>query len=788
MIKILLFGIALVILLVMIVPGMAFAGHDQRGKAAYVFDCSGYGGGEFGHWRDFRQWVRDNNGSYHPCGYNWINQCFENHGTDTNFRVDACTDSGRYIHHGGGTDLGRGEPKGWGTITLQFVQILQGIPDLAPQYNTKLIFRGYSFGGEAVTNVVSSPDVYLNTLVDLVYLIDPVGPNGNRATLIHNCYADQSLGNLGDCLAKDRIFHPHVKKVIHNYQQKSVPPLDPTTGGFEFLDTGNVENRLYDCGTDTSKNCHTRIGEDPGKVLYNILINTVDDMNNTPVVRVGDDSSTFQFVFEEGDDSSSVHIGATDQQGGRYEELHNMDLRFTVPDPKYTSLIENGGFEAGAYPGRFDTLHAGNENLLNQQRKGWDIESGSVDLVQYSWISYEGDKSIDMSGARGTSPNTIYQSFPTQDGKEYKVSFEMSGNNSCGLIYKELKVRAGNTEKDFSFESSGSNKGMGWKNESFTFNATSDTTKLEFRSDDDSGCGAALDNVSVIDIAENPFHLDIDQGTKSGQGIYLVRTGSLTVSPLDNVNTNIVLQVYDNGFPCDNCLKNPDARGATGKWGITKIPVVIKNLPPTAKIDVDDQDNFHFSANDPSPIDQAAGFAYNVDWGDGDQNTYGNPVLINQTFTTTHDYSSPGPFTVTLTATDKDEGVSEPVSLSYTPTIASVEPTLPDDKTTTDEPTLLDDEIKTPELSIPDWIKNTAGWWSEKSVDDSDFTGGISYLIEEDIISIPDLPVVTEAAEENVPDWVRNMAGWWADNLTTDQEFADAIKFLVEKGIIQVQT
>jgi len=113
----------------------------------------------------------------------------------------------------------------------------------------------------------------------------------------------------------------------------------------------------------------------------------------------------------------------------------------------------------------------------------------------------------------------------------------------------------------------------------------------------------------------------------------------------------------------------------------------------------------------------------------------------------------------------------------------------PDDGVTiTVEPTLPDDELKVTELSIPDWIKNTAGWWAERSVDDSDFTGGISYLIEEGIISIPDLPAATVAVEENVPDWVRNMAGWWADNLTTDQEFADAIKFLVEKGIIQVQT
>ena len=103
-------------------------------------------------------------------------------------------------------------------------------------------------------------------------------------------------------------------------------------------------------------------------------------------------------------------------------------------------------------------------------------------------------------------------------------------------------------------------------------------------------------------------------------------------------------------------------------------------------------------------------------------------------------------------------------------------------------PTLPDDGVKEQELSIPDWIKNTAGWWAEKSVDDSDFTGGISFLIEEDIISIPDLPPPSESMEENVPDWIRNMAGWWADDLTTDQEFADAIKFLVEKGIIQVKT
>jgi len=37
------------------------------------------------------------------------------------------------------------------------------------------------------------------------------------------------------------------------------------------------------------------------------------------------------------------------------------------------------------------------------------------------------------------------------------------------------------------------------------------------------------------------------------------------------------------------------------------------------------------------------------------------------------------------------------------------------------------DVLTAQELSIPKWVKNTAGWWSDKAVEDSDFTGGISY-------------------------------------------------------------
>ena len=88
---------------------------------------------------------------------------------------------------------------------------------------------------------------------------------------------------------------------------------------------------------------------------------------------------------------------------------------------------------------------------------------------------------------------------------------------------------------------------------------------------------------------------------------------------------------------------------------------------------------------------------------------------------------------------------------------------------------------------IPDWIKNNARWWSEGQIGDSDFVGGIQYMIKEKIINIPDLPEQSsETAEEKVPDWIRNNAGWWADGLISEEDFLNGIKYLVEKGIIRV--
>jgi len=46
------------------------------------------------------------------------------------------------------------------------------------------------------------------------------------------------------------------------------------------------------------------------------------------------------------------------------------------------------------------------------------------------------------------------------------------------------------------------------------------------------------------------------------------------------------------------------------------------------------------------------------------------------------------------------------------------------------------DRIGVEQISIPDWIKNNAGWWATDQIDDSAFVQGIQYLVQNGIIVI----------------------------------------------------
>ena len=91
------------------------------------------------------------------------------------------------------------------------------------------------------------------------------------------------------------------------------------------------------------------------------------------------------------------------------------------------------------------------------------------------------------------------------------------------------------------------------------------------------------------------------------------------------------------------------------------------------------------------------------------------------------------------------------------------------------------------EASIPAWIKNNAGWWASDQIPDSTFVQGIEFLIEKEIIVIPDMPKIPAEKAESIPTWIKNNAGWWANDQIDDKTFVNGIEHLIKVGIIVVE-
>ena len=90
-----------------------------------------------------------------------------------------------------------------------------------------------------------------------------------------------------------------------------------------------------------------------------------------------------------------------------------------------------------------------------------------------------------------------------------------------------------------------------------------------------------------------------------------------------------------------------------------------------------------------------------------------------------------------------------------------------------------------PEIEVPGWVKNNAGWWSEGVIPDCDFVSGIQYMITNGIITIPETQS-GQSTGADIPSWVKNNAGWWSEGKIPDSDFVSGIQYLITNGIIGI--
>ena len=98
-------------------------------------------------------------------------------------------------------------------------------------------------------------------------------------------------------------------------------------------------------------------------------------------------------------------------------------------------------------------------------------------------------------------------------------------------------------------------------------------------------------------------------------------------------------------------------------------------------------------------------------------------------------------------------------------------------------PIVIDRIIIDEKISLPDWIRNNALWWSEEQIDDNTFIQGIEYMIKNKIISVSATQQEISESQE-IPSWIRNNAAWWAAEQIDDKTFVQSLEFLIKNGIL----
>ena len=157
-------------------------------------------------------------------------------------------------------------------------------------------------------------------------------------------------------------------------------------------------------------------------------------------------------------------------------------------------VLTNGNFEDGPAISSTNPVFAvapGNGALT-----GWTVTGGAIDIVTDNyWVPLSGHRSVVLSS---TGPGSIEQSFASAPGAVYRLTFWLSGEPFSSPTIKDLRVNAGSTIQDYTFDITPAwHWDMAWAQHTLDFTADAATTTLAFSSEDATQWGPAIDSVKV---------------------------------------------------------------------------------------------------------------------------------------------------------------------------------------------------------------------------------------------------------------------------------------------------
>ena len=86
--------------------------------------------------------------------------------------------------------------------------------------------------------------------------------------------------------------------------------------------------------------------------------------------------------------------------------------------------------------------------------------------------------------------------------------------------------------------------------------------------------------------------------------------------------------------------------------------------------------------------------------------------------------------------------------------------------------------------TIPNWVKDMVNWWSMKKMSEQDFFKSIKYMIENDIIRIPESKLFEK--EKNIAEIRVNLAKW-GQSQSSNKEFFKNSQWLIENKFVDIK-
>jgi len=84
-------------------------------------------------------------------------------------------------------------------------------------------------------------------------------------------------------------------------------------------------------------------------------------------------------------------------------------------------------------------------------------------------------------------------------------------------------------------------------------------------------------------------------------------------------------------------------------------------------------------------------------------------------------------------------------------------------------------------LSLPGWIKSSAGWWITGQTTDEVLFETLEYLQNKELIGNYEF---SNYSRQYVPTWIKDIVIWWVNEKISDDEFLKTIDYLSKQGII----